>query len=231
MADTSSLRYPRSMRDKAWWGLMGLSLALLACQPAHSAERAPAAALAAAATKPGAKGTKANKETVGTKRPAPDAGSSDAATALAPPSLPWSPPAGGAFEECAHELMGPGCRKAFPEKLACPARFADVPAGAYCGIEGRTSAPAACHYAEASCTCKHVVYCGGVAPTPLQQMGMSWVCRPPLKAGDCPDETASGKRCTKPGQTCDYGGCGSATHCTCIKGKYHCDLQMRSTPP
>ncbi len=68
-------------------------------------------------------------------------------------------------------MFSPDCSEAFPAKVACPAAFSDVQVGAYCGLEGRTQVPAACRYAEATCKCKHVGYCGGVTPTTLQQMG------------------------------------------------------------
>ncbi|MEO8901811.1 MAG: hypothetical protein ABI488_08205 [Polyangiaceae bacterium] len=116
-------------------------------------------------------------------------------------------------------------------KVACPAKFSDVQAGAYCGLEGRTQAPAACRYAEATCKREHVGYCGGVTPSTLQQMGMTWVCEAPRSAADCPEQALPSGHCSTPGQVCDYGTCGSATQCSCSGGKYRCSTRVMPTPP
>jgi len=128
-------------------------------------------------------------------------------------------------------MFTPDCNEAFPAKVACPAQFSDIQVGAYCGLEGRTQAPAACRYAEAICKCKHVGYCGGVTPTPLQQMGMTWVCQAPRAAGECPEQAAPGGHCATAGQVCDYGTCGSLTQCSCAGGRYRCSTRVMSTPP
>ena len=135
-----------------------------------------------------------------------------------------------ARDHCKSGYPTPDCYAAFPEKVTCPGQRADVPAGEYCGLEGRTQ-PAMCPYATATCTCRHIPYCGGVTPTQLQQMGMIWVCAPPRKAGDCPEAAARGGHCSSAGQLCTYGSCGSLTACTCSAGKYQCQDRLQQTPP
>gem|GEM_PF-3031280 len=135
------------------------------------------------------------------------------------------------MEACVQTIFTPDCAQAFPEKVACPAKFSEVPVGAYCGLAGRTSAPIACRYEEGTCKCKQVGYCGGVAPTMLQQMGMTWVCAAPRSPAACPEQAAPGTHCLTAGQVCDYGSCGSATQCSCSAGKYRCTTRVMSTPP
>jgi hypothetical protein len=128
-------------------------------------------------------------------------------------------------------MLDPRCMSAFPAKVDCPATWSDVPKDQYCGIEGKTKAPARCSYPQGVCRCVHMQYCGGVAPSQLQLMGMTWVCGPPRAPDDCPSAATNGMRCTKNGQTCPYGGCGASTNCICTNGQYKCTTQHWATPP
>ena len=205
--------------------------------PVHDASPLPAASAAPAsastsepkivAAQASAGATPANSaaRTTATAAPltdAPDAGSAPMDAALET--------ARSVRERCASGYPIPDCYAAFPERVTCPAQLANLPRGEYCGLEGTTQ-PAVCPYATATCKCTHVAYCGGVTPTQLQQMGMTWVCAPPRKAGDCPETAARGGRCSVAGQQCSYGSCGSLTECTCNAGKYRCQDRIQQTPP
>jgi hypothetical protein len=132
---------------------------------------------------------------------------------------------------CDGRMDSPLCMATFPQKIACPASFSDVPIGSYCGIEGRTAAPEECRYPEGRCQCARIPYCGGAAPSFLQQTGMVWSCRALRMASDCPDIAAPGARCSVDGQQCAYPGCGVATSCTCTQARYRCQTQHRAPPP
>ena len=224
-------------------GSWTIALWALACQPANSPERVPAAASASSEAISSASPAPARSTPV-TPGPPPapvasatpnaDGGAADAGERTPPPPPP--PP----LETCTGTFPDPRCWDHFPSQVRCPPQLADVPVGGYCGLEGKTQAPAACRYAETTCKCKHLEYCGGVTPTQLQQMGMTWVCAPTPGPGDCPEAASPGQRCTKPGQSCDYGGCGSATHCSCLAANaarphkepyFSCQTSMRSSPP
>jgi len=208
---------------------------LVACHPAQSPERAPA---------PTASVTQTPEAPVASLGPAPptalvgSAAPVGSTTPVGPPDgashLAVAPPATRprpSMEACAATMFTPDCSEAFPPKVACPAKFSDVQVGAYCGLEGRTQPPAACRYAEATCKCKHIEYCGGVTPTTLQQMGMTWVCEAPRSEVDCPEQASPGGHCSTAGQACDYRACGSATQCLCSSGKYRCSTRALSMPP
>jgi len=212
----------------------GLAWACLACQPAQSPGPGTGTAPSASVTAvPVATSTSAG----GAASAAPIASATPIASAVpavsAAPAMSAAPipPPRPSMQACAQTMFIPDCSEAFPEKVTCPAKFADVQVGAYCGLAGRTSAPSACRYAEGTCKCKQVGYCGGVAPTILQQMGMRWVCAAPRAPTDCPEQAAPGKHCSTAGQVCDYGSCGSATQCSCAAGKYQCMTRVMPTPP
>lgn len=135
------------------------------------------------------------------------------------------------YEACEQAVPLPGCLEAFPTSVSCPAHLNQVPVGELCGLEGRTRAPNVCSYPEATCACKPSVYCGGVAPNYLQQAGMRWSCVSRRAPGDCPGSPVEGGSCSREGQNCRSGGCGTATDCTCRKGKYRCVTQPVATPP
>ena len=143
------------------------------------------------------------------------------------PAVPLPPTA----SDCDHVQYDPRCFSMFAAQVTCPSTFAAVPVGEYCGILGTTQ-KRECPYEEGVCICaQHTAYCGGVTPTFLQQSGMKWACRPPRRAGDCPDAAANGRRCTKSGQQCSYGGCGTSTQCACVAGRFKCATQHWAPPP
>lgn len=154
---------------------------------------------------------------------------SDAADAAPMASSTPQPPA-PSMESCQGRMPNPFCAQAFPEKVDCPATYADVPEKAYCGLLQRTK-PARCSYPEGVCKCVHVPYCGGAYPSQLQSEGMTWSCGPHRGPSDCPENAAPGARCTKNGQACTYGGCGTSTNCTCTNGKYNCATRHWAPPP
>lgn len=132
------------------------------------------------------------------------------------------------LEACQSATL-PDCHA--PASVACPRRFKEVAIGELCGIEGRTRAPSACTYPEGVCACRTVPYCGGAAPTYLQQVGMRWSCAAPRKPGDCPAIVTNGARCGRDGQRCSSGSCGSATECVCESQRLRCITRIVPTPP
>ena len=141
------------------------------------------------------------------------------------------PPRPRGLEESCQIVWSPECRSAAPKTAVCPAARADVKEGELCGIDGLTSARE-CTYPTGRCRCLHVPYCGGPTPTPLQQNGMRWQCRPPARPDDCPDVLpAAGSHCATPGKSCASGGCGSSTTCTCEKGAWRCTNRYWAPPP
>jgi hypothetical protein len=162
-----------------------------------------------------------------------DAGASPVASSVpdsAPPRSPAPPPV-PLDVACQGAMLDPRCFAAFPARVECPAKFSDVPKNAYCGLEGTTKVPPRCTYPEGVCRCEHVPYCGGVAPSQLQMMGMKWTCGPPRGPDDCPGRASDGAACRKNGQVCGYGGCGTSTSCTCQNGRYKCSTQHWAPPP
>jgi hypothetical protein len=153
---------------------------------------------------------------------APPSSSAEVHRVSAPP-----PPS---IDACAGRGPDPRCFTAFPAKVTCPAKFADVPKDEYCGLDG-TTAPVRCPYPEGVCRCVHVPYCGGVYPSQLQMMGMKWVCGPVQRPDDCPGQASDDARCRKDGQQCGYGGCGTSTQCICKDGRYKCTTQHWAPPP
>jgi len=214
------------LEKTACWGVVWV---FVACQPAQSPERAPAHSASVAKTREAPVASTAPVVSAAPLVSAAPVSSLDGAShlAVAPPPPRPRP----SMEACAATMFTPECSEAIPVKVACPAKFSDVQVGAYCGLEGRTQPPAPCRYAEATCKCKHVGYCGGVTPTTLQQMGMTWVCAAPRSATDCPEQASPGGHCSTAGQVCDYGTCGSATQCSCAGGKYRCSTRVMPTPP
>jgi hypothetical protein len=226
----------------AW--LFGGALSMLACQPPNSPEQpSPSVSTSpspSVSTSPSPSVSTSPSPSVSTSPVASAPSTEGSAEAAAAVASKRPPPPAPSLASCEGTFPNPECWSHFPAKVECPAQFADVPVGSYCGLEGQTQAPAACRYVQATCKCKHLEYCGGVTPTQLQQMGMTWACAPPRGPADCPEAAAPGQRCVKPGQTCDYGSCGSATHCSCLganaahqpKGPYFsCQTSMRTTPP
>jgi len=231
----------RAVNARTW---VGLCLALLACQPPNTPTGAAALSVStaniAASPLPTPAATAAepippldsSSPSPSPTAPTTSSSKSDDVAVTSGPAVAAPEPRGPSLEQCGSQFSPPGdCSAAFPVKLTCPRQLADIQAGAYCGFEGRTQAPPACHYPGATCKCRHVTYCGGVTPTVLQQMGMTWVCEAPRGPGECPESASPGQHCSKKGEECDYGSCGSSTHCTCTAGKYRCRTQPEPTPP
>ena len=133
-------------------------------------------------------------------------------------------------EEACQNWWSPACQ-AYGKPATCASSIADVPKGALCGLQGSTP-PLECTFPEGRCRCIHQPYCGGAAPSMLQQNAMRWECRPPATPDDCPDlPPGDGGVCAISPKECGYGGCGSSTTCQCSGGRWHCAQRYWAPPP
>jgi hypothetical protein len=208
------------MKRRALVVVLGLS-PLAACQPSPPVTVRDAPPTIAAAERPSDAAPATIPDAAATSVQSPPPAPIDAGTPRPRPSV----------EMCDQHAFVPQCLQAFPEEARCPERFADIEVGALCGLAGRTKTPPRCAYPEAVCKCAQVSYCGGAAPTYLQQAGMRWQCAPPRAPDDCPESAANGAACKKNGQECSYGTCTTSTQCKCAHGKYTCTTRHFAPPP
>src|SRR5262245_16086268 len=118
---------PLVVQSNGWMGSVALAC-MLACGSAGSgAPVEPRAVVVTPASQP-ERAVDAGATPL-VEPPVADAGR-EIASPIAPP--------GPSFEGCDGRMPDPRCFAAFPAKVDCPRKFADVPNGAYCGLDGTT---------------------------------------------------------------------------------------------